>query len=104
MPLDCFQRKVTNTNIKSIFRPSLFWDADKIDAVKHASYIIARILDFGDIEDVQKLRRMYSDEKIGHVIRTRRGLSPRTGKYWAVKLGIPLKEVSCLKKYYPKEP
>ncbi len=39
-------------NVKSIFRPSFFWDADEIDADKHAAYVIARVLDYGDIEDV----------------------------------------------------
>ena len=31
-------------DVKSIFRPSLFWDADEIDADKHAAYVIARVL------------------------------------------------------------
>ena len=91
-----------NVDIKSMFRPSLFWDADKIDAWDHAGYIIARILDYGDMNDVKTLRKIYSDEKITEVIRTRRGLLPQTGKYWAVKLNISLDGVACLKKYYQK--
>ena len=51
-------------NIKSIFRPSLFWDADEIDADKHVAYVIARVLDYGDVEDVRKIRELYPDEKI----------------------------------------
>ena len=89
------------TDIKSIFSPSLFWDACEIDAVQHAAYVIARILDFGDIEDVHALRKIYSDEKIIETIRTRRSLHPKTGKYWAVKLHIPIEEIPCLRKYYP---
>ena len=88
------------TEIKSIFRPSLFWDVDEIDAAEHAHYVIARILDYGDMEDVRKLRDLYPDEKIIETVRTRRNLLPKTGKYWAVKLNIPLEEVPCLKKYY----
>lgn len=87
-------------DIKSIFRPSLFWDACEIDAVQHAAYVIARILDFGDVEDVHALRKIYPDEKIIETIRTRRNLLPKTGKYWAVKLDIPLGEIPCLRKYY----
>ncbi len=88
-------------NVKSIFRPSLFWDAEDIDISKHSAYIISRILDYGDIDDVKKLLSLYSYQEIEEVIRTRRGLFPKTGKYWAVKLKIPLEEVACLKKYYP---
>ena len=90
-------------NIKILFRPYLFWDADKIDAIKHAAYVISRVLDYGDIEDVKALRRIYPDEKIIEVIRTRRGMFPPTGKYWAVKFGIPLNEVACLKKFYTRK-
>jgi len=85
-----------------MFRPSLFWDADEIDAGDHAAYIIARILDFGDMKDVRALRKIYSNEKIIEVIRTRRGLLPQTGKYWALKFKISLDGVACLKKYYQK--
>lgn len=87
-------------DIKSIFRPSLFWDAGEIDATVHAAFVISRILDFGDIEEVHKLREIYPNEKIIETVRTRRNLLPKTGKYWAVKLDIPFEEVPCLKKYY----
>ena len=90
-------------DIKSLFRSSFFWDADEIDSDKHAPYVIARILDYGDFEDVRVLRNLYSDDKIKEVIRTMRGLFPQTGKFWAVKFNIPLQEVPCLKKYYPRE-
>ena len=92
-----------STNIKSFFNPTLFWDADEIDPEKHAAYVISRILDFGDLEDVVMLRKLYSDKDIERVVRTRRNLSPRTGKFWAIKFDIPLHEVTCLKKYYPKK-
>lgn len=95
---------MSKTNIKSIFSPSLFWDANEIDAIQHTAYVIARILDFGDIEDVRKLRNIYSDEKIIETICTRRNILPKTGKYWAVKLNVPLREVLCLRKYYPPKP
>jgi len=90
-------------NIKALFRPSFFWDADEIDADKHAAYVIGRILDYGDFDDIAVLRKLYPDEKIIEVVRTRRGLIPQTGKYWAVKFNIPFNEVSCLRKYYPRE-
>ncbi len=87
---------------KSIFKSSLFWDADEVDLSRHAEYVIARILDYGNHRDVEKLLEIYPKEKICKVVRTRRGLLPKTGKYWAVKLKIPVQEVACLKKYYQK--
>ena len=93
---------MSRKEIKSLFRPSLFWDADDIDPRKHAPYIIARILDYGDIGDLKRLLTLYGRQEIAAVIRSRRGLLPKTGKYWAHKLGIPFEEVACLRKYYQK--
>ena len=69
-------------DVKSIFRPSLFWDADEIDADKHAAYVIARVLDYGDIEDVRKIREMYSDEKIIGAIPVIKSLSPHLETFY----------------------
>ena len=90
-------------NIKKLFRHSLFWDADKIDVVKHAAYVISRVLDYGEIEDIKALRKIYPDEKIIEVIRTKRNIFPQTGKYWAIKFGIPLNEIACLKRFYTRK-
>lgn len=87
-----------------MFTPSLFWDANEIDAGTHAAYVIGRVLDYGDMTDVHSLREIYPDEKIVETVRTRRNLLPKTGKYWAVKLKIPLEAVPCLRKYYPPRP
>lgn len=87
-------------NPKRIFNPSLFWDAEDIDIERHAGYIISRIIDFGDGEDVKTLRSIYPDEKIIEVIRKRRNLMPQTAKFWAVYFNIPLKEIACLRTHY----
>ena len=65
--------------------------------------LIARILDYGDIKDLRKLLELYPREEIIKVVKTRRGLLPKTGKYWAVKLDIPFEEVACLRKHYQKK-
>ncbi len=89
-------------NPKKIFNPILFWDAQKLDSVKNAHYVIARVLDFGDGNDIKRLREMYPPEKIIEVIKKKRGLLPQTGKFWAVYFGIPFEEIACLKKYYQR--
>lgn len=91
-------------NVKEIFNPALFWDAEDIDLEKNAGYIIARVLDFGNGKDIATLRSIYPDEKIIEVIKKRRGLMPKTAKFWAVYFKIPLEEITCLKMYYQKMP
>ena len=77
---------------KLIFDPTLFWDAEDIDTGRHADYIIARVLDFGDEKDVKRFREIYSDDELINVIRTRRGLLPITKRFWSVYFNIPLRE------------
>jgi hypothetical protein len=79
-------------DVKLIFDPTLFWDAEAIDAERHADYIIARVLDFGDEKDVKRLREICSDDELIKVVRTRRGLLPITKRFWSVYFNIPLRE------------
>lgn len=67
------------------FRPTLFWDVDPktIDQKKHAKYIIARILDFGEDKEVRWMWRTYSRRLIRSVVEKTRGLRPRTRKLWS---------------------
>lgn len=51
-----------STDIKRLFDRSLFWDAREIDPVRHADFIIARVLDYGDEKDLKRLRALYPDE------------------------------------------
>lgn len=79
-------------DIKKAFDPTLFWDAKEIDPVRHADYIIARVLDYGDEKDVKRLREIYSDDDLKRVIRTRRGLSPLTRRFWTVYFKLSVLE------------
>jgi len=95
-------QQIKKTHPKEIFNPTLFWDAEDIDLKRHADYIIARVLDYGDEKDVKALRDIYPDEKLIEVIKKKRGLMPLTVKFWAVYFNIPLEEITCLRRYYQK--
>ena len=74
---------------KTIFSRGLFWDSENIDLDQHADYIIARVLNFGDEEDLKKLRSMFTDEKLIQVIKERRGLHPMTQRFWSIYFQLP---------------
>lgn len=48
------------------FDSNLFWDTNfqELDFDKHSGYIIQRVFDRGDVEDIRFCRRFYGDEKI----------------------------------------
>lgn len=71
------------------FRRSLFWDTDlaKIDPKKNARYIIERILEFGNEDEVRWVWQNYSPKFIKHVMNKSRGVLHRKSKaLWSLIL------------------
>ena len=74
------------------FEPTLFWDVKEIDLHRHAPYVIARVLDFGDENDLKILREIYPDTLLIDVIQKKKGLLPITRRFWSVYFGLSSKE------------
>lgn len=66
------------------FRQTLFWDVNPatIDPEKHAKYIIERILEFGNDEEVRWMWVYYPSELIRDVVENRRGLRVTVKPLW----------------------
>ncbi len=74
-----------NTKIK--FRQTLFWDVNpkNIDTKKNARYIIERILEFGDTNEVGWVLRHYPKNVIKKVMRLPRvQLSDKSKALWSL--------------------
>ncbi|MDP4011613.1 MAG: hypothetical protein Q8P72_05315 [Candidatus Roizmanbacteria bacterium] len=67
------------------FRQSLFWDTDPkhIDIQKNASYIIERMLNFGDEKDIAWMWKTYDKNSIKRVFNQSRSLLSSTKNLWA---------------------
>lgn len=70
------------------FRQALFWDVNpaKIDPKKNAAYIIERILDFGNDNEVKWLFKNYSKAMLKKTVATSRSLTPRSKSLWTLVL------------------
>lgn len=66
------------------FRQTLFWDVDpgNIDTERNAQYVIERILDFGNDEEVGWLYGFYNRSLIRDVVAQSRSLRPKTKNLW----------------------
>ena len=84
----------------------LFWDTDKsrVNAQAHRSYIIRRIMDYGDLADVRWMLNAYSSEEIIEVLEKGRGLSRKSGNFWGNHFHIPKERITCLQMPYQKKP
>ena len=67
----------------------IFWDSDvsTIDIDRYDLYIIERILDFGNIQEINWMFEHYSIETIKKALYTRRGLSRMSFSFWKLIIG-----------------
>jgi len=66
------------------FRQTLFWDVNpkNIDQKKHAWYIIERIMDFGNDDEVRWMWETYSRRLLRAVTERSRVLRPSSRSLW----------------------
>ena len=65
-------------------RRSLFWDVnpDNIDLEKNARYVIERVLEDGNDEEVREVWHKYGKHGIAIVARESKTLTPRSRTFW----------------------
>ncbi|MBM4137534.1 MAG: hypothetical protein FJ241_11995 [Nitrospira sp.] len=69
--------------METLHKKSLFWDVDnnKLSRENDWFFIIERILEFGDIDDLVWMKRNFTSEQIKETIRKSRILTQRTLSY-----------------------
>lgn len=86
-----------NSTTKPYDNDRIFWDVDveKLDFEKKASFIIERVFERGDVEDIRMCRRFYGDEKIGEVLLNAKWLPLRKLYLASAILDKPLTAFKC---------
>ena len=82
---------------KPVFNRRIFWDAtfESINYDTRASFVIERVFERGDVEDIRNCRRYYGDEKVTQVLLNAKFL-PETRMYLAsAVINKPLKDFRC---------
>lgn len=69
----------------------LFWDVapGNLDMEEHKRFIITRVMERGDIEDVHAVWSSYSNDDIREALTTARYLSPKTMAFFANQFALP---------------
>lgn len=88
------------------FLKKYFWDVDsrKIDLEKSRTYILKRILEYGDQKAVAWMWRNFERSEIRDAVSNCRGYSQKSANFWALILGIPRGKVSCLRQRSSRAP
>lgn len=77
-----------------------FWDTDPdgIEVQAHATYIIERLMEVGDMGASRWMLAAFSREKIVSVLKTTRSLTPKSAHFWALYFNLNPDEVPCIRK------
>jgi hypothetical protein len=66
--------------LKPNLDPKIFWDIrfEELDYEKYANFIIERVFERGDVEDIRQTRRFYGDEKVKEALTMAKWLASST--------------------------
>jgi hypothetical protein len=77
--------------------PTLFWDVDisTLDAEKHASYIVERVLSRGKMEDFKLTKAYYGKPKIKRISKKLRYMDDRVLHFCSIYFNVPISDFRC---------
>lgn len=84
-------------NPKPVLAKRIFWDVDfeKMDYDAKANFVIERVFERGDVEDIRQCRRYYGDEKVTEALLKAKFLPLHTIHFASAVIGKPLEEFRC---------
>lgn len=84
---------------------TLLWDTNiqRISLDVHKQFIIERVLEFGDIQDMKWLLTKYSEKEVIEVLKKSKRISAKTGNYYSLIFNIDKSEMLCMKKPFTKK-
>jgi len=82
---------------KPIFEKRIFWDVDfgKLDYDAKANFVIERVFERGDVEDIRQCRRYYGEEKVKTALLTAKFLPLQTIHFASAIIDKPIEEFRC---------
>jgi hypothetical protein len=82
---------------KPILSKRIFWDVvfENIDFDAKARFVIERVFERGDVEDIRNCRRFYGDDKIRDILLSAKFLSKTTMYLASAVIDRPIKDFRC---------
>lgn len=80
-----------------VLQRRIFWDVDfdKLDYDAKASFVIERVFERGDVQDIRNCRRYYGDEMVVEALTTAKFLPLSTTYFASAIFNRPLEDFRC---------
>jgi nicotinamide mononucleotide adenylyltransferase len=84
---------------KPVFDKRIFWDVnfEQLDYDAKASFVIERVFERGDVEDIRQCRRYYGDEKVAEALLKAKYLPEHRMHLAAAVIDKPVEQFRCYK-------
>ena len=75
----------------------IFWDTrlEDIDLQKHKNFVITRVFEWANLNELKALLNYYSKNEIVHALTKQKYLSKRTHQFASAILDIPKEDFAC---------
>ncbi len=82
---------------KPTFQKRIFWDVDfdKLNYDGKASFIVERVFERGDVEDIRQCREYYGDERVATILLNAKYLPERRLHLAAAVIDKPITSFRC---------
>ncbi len=82
---------------KPVFNRRIFWDVDfdALDYNKRARFVIERVFERGDVDDIRQCRRYYGDGLITDILLTAKYLPERRLYLASAVINKPINDFLC---------
>jgi hypothetical protein len=86
-----------NNKPKPEFNKRIFWDVnfEQIDYDSKAEFVISRVFERGDVEDIRQCRRYYGDDKVTKALLEVKYLPLHTIHFASAIFDKPVNEFRC---------
>jgi hypothetical protein len=88
---------MSSSTHKPIFNKRIFWDVDfeALDYDLKSAFVIERVFERGDVDDIRQCRRYYGDERVTVVLLNAKYLPERRLHLAAAVINRPITEFRC---------
>lgn len=82
--------------MKTLNKISLFWDVQSADPVKNSSFVIDRILNYGEEEDFKWAAQYYGIDRIKAHLEEKNNLDNKSLSFWCKYFNVD--PIKCIQK------
>jgi len=87
------------------FVAEYLWDVEieKLDLKSHSTFIVERVLEYGDLEALLWINKSYKKDIIVSTLKKSKKISSKSGNFYALFYSVPKTSLLCIRKPFTQK-